>query len=220
MSWPLQSPPRLRGPHGRGSGGDPSIRRRPLRWIGRGPRDGPKTFPTRIGLTAALGLGLLGAVLGTPFAASAEAQVLLLPDRSAPAVYPVSRLELSYAGDARDLPPLDDIVPVEVRLRQTDIGWAAPRPDETGTLLRIGGPDSGTVRLEPSGLSRVLAAIVEALNGEGLYGIDVRPASNDIDLETERDLRPAGSTTLHLIVHVGRIERVRTIAIGDRVRDD
>ncbi len=176
-------------------------------------RSGLDAIPVLIALAS---LGFLGSLVATP----SEAQVLLLPEASVPLTYPVGRLELAYAHDDPGLPPLDRILPVEVELRRTEVGWAAPRAGEEGTLLRIGDPTSEPLRLEPSGLARVLAAIVAALNEAGLYGIDVRPAPTDIDVESERDLRPPGEATLHLVVTVGHIEQVRTIAVGDRVRDD
>ena len=66
----------------------------------------------------------------------------------------------------------------------------------------------------------MLACGRPGVHAKGLYGVDVRPSANDIDLETERDLRPADRTALELVVRVGRIEKVRTIAVGDRIKGD
>ncbi len=166
------------------------------------------------GPAAAL-LGGLFVALSMPAAVSA--QVVLLPEASEPPVFPVSRLELVYAAPHPRQPPLEPLVPIRVELQETERGWAAPLAGQRSQTLSIGGPGSAPVRLEPSGLAAVLRAIVKAVHEAGLYGVDVRPSSRDIDLERERDRRPAGRDALEIVVTVGRIEQVRTIAIGDRI---
>ena len=148
------------------------------------------------------------------------AQVLLIPEDTGPSIFPVSSLELAYTNDHADQPPLDRLLPVRVELFETEMGWAAPRPGEPSTSHLVGGSDSETIRLEASGLARVLRAIVAALHEGGLYGVDVRPSASDIDLESEQDLRPADRTSLAVVVSVGRIKQIRTIAVGDRIASD
>jgi len=127
---------------------------------------------------------------------------------------------LGATTDHPDQPSLEELLPIEVELIETEFGWAAPRADETRTLKIVGGPESETIRLEASGLARMLRAIVAALHEAGLYGVDVRPSSNDIDLEREADLRPEGRTVLALRVTVGHIKQIRTVALGDRITSD
>ena len=158
--------------------------------------------------------------LTTLIAVESAAQVLLIPEDFGPTVFPVSSLELSYKSEHPDQPRLDQLLPIEVELLETELGWAAPRSGEPGTSILVGGPESETIRLEASGLARVLREIVAALHEGGLYGVDVRPSASDIDLENERDLRPAHRTSLFVIVSVGRIEQIRTIAVGDRIASD
>ncbi len=173
----------------------------------------------RASLAAALTLfGLLGLV-AFPFA-PAGAQVLRHPDDLPPPVYRVGTLELGYAVPHPDQPALDALLPLSVELRRTELGFAAPREGEPSETVSIGGPGGPAVDLEISGLARVLAAVVSGLNANGLYGVDVRPAESDIDLASERDLRPAGRTALALVVHTGRIAQIRTIAVGDRIKGD
>lgn len=165
-------------------------------------------------LVLAAGVGALAGVPG-----SAAAQVLRHPDDMPAPVFRVGSLELRYATPHPDQPPLDGLVPIEVELRATEQGFAAPRDDEPSQKVVVGG-DGEPVELEASGLARVLAAVVGRLNAMGLYGVDVRPAADDIDPETERDLRPAGRTALAIDVHTGRIAKIRTIAVGDRIKSD
>jgi len=162
--------------------------------------------------------------------AAAEAQLLATPETSKPQTFTVSRIKLTYSeqppssenpADAHsDQPRLDALIPVRVELRKTEAGWAAPLPNEPTQVIEIGGPRSAAVELLPSGLAWTLRAIVSEINKTGLYGIDVRPASTDIDLETEQDLRAEGDTDLQVVVRLGRVSQVRTIALGDRIRDD
>lgn len=159
-------------------------------------------------------------ILLTLSATTSSAQVLLLPEDLGPPNYVVSSLDLEYAEDHPDQPPLEALLPIDVQLRETEFGWAAPRSDEPGVWLEIGGPSNDTIRLEASGLARVMRGVVAALLEEGLYGVDVRPSPRDIDLETERDLRPADRTSLSVIINVGRIKQIRTIAAGGRIQDD
>ncbi len=135
-------------------------------------------------------------------------------------VFPVGRLELVYVRPHPDQPDPEEILPLEVPLRRTAIGWSAPVEGEPSETVSIGGPESPVVRLEASGLARVLRELVARIHDQGLYGIDVRPAEREIDLATERDLRPADRTALEIAVRVGRIGQVRTLAVGDRIAGD
>ena len=147
-------------------------------------------------------------------------QVLALPDELPPSIYRVSDLELDYAAPHPDQPALDGLLPLTVELRRTERGFAAPVEGEPSESVAIGAPGGPAIALETSGLARVLATLVSELNAVGLYGVDVRPAASDIDPESERDLRANERTALAIVVHTGRIAKVRTIAGGDRIRSD
>lgn len=149
-----------------------------------------------------------------------SAQLLLLPGDSEPTIFPVSRLELVYAEPHPDQPSLAGLLPVVVELTPTASGFTAPRPGEPTQMVEIGGLESPTQQLDASALARVLRILVGELHETGLYGIDVRPAQRDIDLETESDLRSAGRDSLEIVIRIGRVEQVRTIAVGERIRGD
>jgi hemolysin activation/secretion protein len=200
MHWPLQTRSQPR------HAGAPGSSRRVCRVIGLRPG----RRPVSLGLMLVVGLTSV----------NASAQLLLLPESLGPSVYTVSAIDLAYTEEHPDQPPLDALLPIEVELRPTEDGWGAPREGEPSETRSVGGPESETIRLEAGGLARVLRTIVAALHDQGLYGIDVRPAASDIDLESERDLRPDDRTTLGVIVTVGRVKQIRTIAVGDRVKSD
>ncbi len=182
----------------------------------------PTAIASRARLVAPFGLllGLLLAPLGLLISEPAGAQVLRHPEDMPPAVYRVGALELGYDTPRSEQPALDGLLPLEVELRRTELGYAAPREGDDVEMVSIGGPESPVVALEVSGLARVLGALVARLNEVGVYGVDVRPAETDIDLASEQDLRAADRTALALVVHTGRIAQIRTIAIGDRIKSD
>lgn len=172
-------------------------------------------------LTSRIGLIVIGfSLLNAMLAPTSSSQALLTPEALGPPHYLVGLLDLEYAEAHPDQPPLGPLLPIEVRLRETEFGWAAAQPNQPGKSLRIGGPDSEIIQLEASGLARVLREVVAALLDQGLYGVDVRPAARDIDLESERDLRAPNQTALAVVVSVGRVKQIRTIAIGGRVATD
>lgn len=216
MCWPCQSPSPIRPTRGdpaaaeRGAGGRE-------RRIGR-LRLGLSLLIWAGGSLAGPMAGSLAVCLGLGGASEARAQVLL-PEAAGPR-FRVGALELVWAEPHPDHPDLGDLTPVRVRLRPTPAGWAAPTEDEPGEWVELGGPGSPPVELAPSGLARMLGAVVDGLHRKGLYGVDVRPAARDIDLEREQDLRPPERSALAVEVRVGRIERLRTIAVGDRVKGE
>lgn len=197
--------------------------------------DGRPNPMSRLDLLTLTGLTALAALVavapfGAPSARAQDAQPAevaepaestALAETPSPApVFRVGALELEYATAHPDHPDLDAILPVEVVLTRSETGWRAPAEGERGEPLLVGGAESPVLELEASALARVLVAVVGALNERGLVGVDVRPAARDIDPASEVDRRPAERTQLALVVHTGRIAKVRTIAVGDRIRDD
>lgn len=65
----------------------------------------------------------------------------------------------------------------------------------------------------------VLREIVAEFNRKGLMAVYVVPGEGQIDLTTLRDRRDEGDTVLSLVVWVGRVAEIRTIARGPRFRD-
>ena len=63
-----------------------------------------------------------------------------------------------------------------------------------------------------TGLQDLCEQVVATLGERGLIGVYVSPPPNEIDPDTGADLRPEGSTELHLVVHTGRVQGVRTFA--------
>ena len=184
-----------------------------MSWLPRPPRSTrPNPARARAASTVALLLVL--------FSHSASGQVLRLPEEAGPKIFRVGAIELEYAREHPSQPALQGVLPILVDLRRTEVGWDAPREGEPGEPVEIGGPESPVRDLEVGGLIRVLGALVSRLHEFGLYGIDVRPSARDFDLDNERDLRPPEREALAIVISVGRISQVRTIAVGERIKDD
>lgn len=132
----------------------------------------------------------------------------------------VGALELEYARPHPDHPDLDALLPLEVELSPGPRAWTAPAEGEAGEVVSLGAPGSPVYVVDDAGLVAILGAVVRELHALGLYGVDVRPSPADFDPDDATDLRPADRDALGLVVRVGRVGRVRTIAAGDRVRSD
>lgn len=134
--------------------------------------------------------------------------------------FSVTRFEVVYEQPHPALPPLESLLPIEVRLRPTATGWAAPRGGRPMRSVRIGAGDVEDPRFHASALASVSRALLARIHAEGLLGVYVRPSAEDIDIDTETDLRPEGDTDLRIGIWVGRIDDVRTVAAGERVKDE
>jgi hypothetical protein len=154
---------------------------------------------------------LLAILLAAPASSLAQAAA-----ESAGAAFPIDDFVIDYSPAQPDLPALSKILPIRVRLRATEDGWAAAEEDEIGEWVAVGGPRSLEL-FHPSAIGAVARTLLRRLHEEDLIGIYVRPRAEDIDIVEERDLRPAGDHSLHIDIWVGRIEEVRSIALGDRV---
>lgn len=158
-------------------------------------------------------------VTETPAAATAVAT----PD-DGPS-YPVGRFVISYVQDPAGLPLVEEIARTEVVLGRTETGYVAPR--EGVPLVRLRVADAADRGVEPyyaSAIAAVSRAILDAYTRRGLIAVLVSPSEQDIRLDVDpndpdwgRDLRPEGDTDLGMIVRVGRVTELRTLAFGDRI---
>ena len=131
--------------------------------------------------------------------------------------FPVDDFEIQYADPWADLPSLDDLLPLSVPLRLTPTGYAAPLEGEENRPVRIGGPLELT-NFHASALGAISRVLLARLHERGLLGVYVRPNPEDIALHDEADLRAPGDFVMGLEISVGRIDDVRTVAVGGRVR--
>ena len=135
-------------------------------------------------------------------------------------VFTVGRFVVDYREPHPDLPSIDALLPLEVTLRQTESGWASPRAGQPTRALRIDRGEVEDPRFHASALGAIARALLARIHEEDLLGVYVRPSAEDIDIRSERDLRAEGDTDLRLVIWVGRIDDVRTVAAGSRVQGE
>ncbi len=137
--------------------------------------------------------------------------------------YPVTDLVYQYPLGHPDLPDLAVLDRVVVPLTVVDGGYIAPIEDGRIELVRLGdlGAD-GVVVVYGSALAAINQGIRGYLESEfGLIGHLVTPNAEEIAYQTSRqDLRPAGQTTLTILVWRAVVGEVRTVAHGDRIAEN
>lgn len=136
-------------------------------------------------------------------------------------VFDVERFSIEYGTTASDLPEITSLVPVQVQLGLSASGWVDPL-SETATskqILHIGdGTHAG--KYHASAIAAVSRGVLERVREHGFVGVFVKPHPADIDIHTERDLRPYESGPVRLIVEIGRVRELRSIASGGRIPEN
>ncbi len=133
-------------------------------------------------------------------------------------LYPVSQVIVEYAETHPAHPPLLEVMTnAMVALAETEKGYVAAGPDRPGQIVRLADiPLLSKPFLYGSGVQAVSRAIVADYSRRGYIGINVAPHPEDID-RTAKDVRPEGITALRMLVRIGIVTEVRTVAAGDRV---
>lgn len=139
--------------------------------------------------------------------------------------YAVDRFAVEYAAglvEGADLPPVATYVPFAVELAELPSGLAAPEDATAGEPTRqveIGsGTDAGTYHA--SAIAAITRALLARVQEQGLVGVLVRPHGEDIDVHSEADLRLDRSGSVRLVISIGRVSELRTVAAGDRVAEE
>jgi hemolysin activation/secretion protein len=125
--------------------------------------------------------------------------------------YWVGHVRLSYATEHPLQPPLSLLVEANYALGKASDGYVGARRGGNNVwfhLNELGATEP--VPLYATGLQDLCEQIVAELGARGMMGVYVAPAPSDIDAETGGDVRPEGTTDLHLVVHTGRVQAVRT----------
>jgi hemolysin activation/secretion protein len=125
--------------------------------------------------------------------------------------YWVGHVHLSYANEHPLQPPISLLVDASYALGKASDGYVGARRGGNNVwfhLSELGAAEP--VPLYATGLQDLCEQIVDELASRGMMGVYVAPAPSDIDAETGGDVRPEGNTDLHLVVHTGRVQAVRT----------
>ncbi len=131
--------------------------------------------------------------------------------------YKMTGLQLRYASAHPNLPPLTDILQVKVLLGYTKSGYVAPRPGLRTHIVQLSKiPRLRQQWFHASAVRSINQAIVADFNQQGYIGIYAGPEDGQIDAKGD-DIRPENNKSLALLLRVGSVGSVRTIASGSRV---
>jgi hemolysin activation/secretion protein len=136
--------------------------------------------------------------------------------------YPVGQLEYVYPFIHPDLPNLEVLDDLVVVLSPVVNGWISASEGSDLVAVRLGDIGSDGVEIiYGSALATIDQAIRDYLEAEyGLIGHLVTPSASEIAYRTTRaDLRPAGETTLTIMVWRAVVGEVRTVARGNRLAE-
>jgi hypothetical protein len=132
----------------------------------------------------------------------------------------VSRFIPQYLRDNPKLPPLDDVLNLEVRLVDGPDGYAVPREGAPAAVVKLRDLSSDAPRpYHASAIQKILERVRDHFNAQNYMGVYVAPDPFEID-ENGKDLRAPGKTDLHLVITVGTVTELRTLASGERVNPD
>ncbi|MDP6978595.1 MAG: hypothetical protein QF570_08325 [Myxococcota bacterium] len=151
--------------------------------------------------------------------APATASALEASEQDGPA-YAVGQFTMGYLAPHDDHPSLARVLPRKVRLLRTPSGFVAPRSEGEGEAVSLHGLPQPVERYHASAIAVIARALLRDAQDEGLMGVFVLPHPEDINPNSEADLRDEGNFTLRFAVATGRIQEVRTIAVGDRITGD
>lgn len=135
--------------------------------------------------------------------------------------YRIDAFELSYAQDHPEHPPIAEIMDLEILLADVGGGYVAPREGLPVKRIRLADVSlAGPAFYYGSAIRAIDERILEEFMRRGLAALLVLPDEADIDLRSNRDLRPPGRTALGIVIWTGRVLESRTLASGGRIGDD
>ena len=135
--------------------------------------------------------------------------------------YVVDELVPRYAEHHPDHPALRDLEHAHFELGRTADGYVAPRAGVKTIRFQLTQLAAAPAqRIYASGLRSLNEQIVAWLNAQGLSGVLVRPHEDDIDPDSNTDLRPETRPELRILIWTGRVKEMRTFASGERVPED
>lgn len=132
--------------------------------------------------------------------------------------YPVSAFRIEYALEHPAQPDPAELLQLEVELRSgTGGGLLPPHPSVPSVRFRLGDVPPGS-RFYPGALRQVNRLLLDELTRLGFGGVLV--TMPELDEEKGRDLRQPGETVLKVLIWIGRVEEVATLADSERFGDE
>src|SRR5258706_5022334 len=132
--------------------------------------------------------------------------------------YRIDHFELAYKEKREGVPPLTEIMQMEVELGRTDDGYVSPRLGLPTVRFRLANASRQLFdRYYQSALLAIDTQIVRYFNAKGIIGVVVAQDSKDLDPDTGADLRPANRRAMKIMILVGGIKELRTVGSAARV---
>ena len=200
------------------------MRSRATEKIGRRGQTGSTDIakPRRAGVPAAGAwvVAVLAMVIATPASAAPDEAV---PESNDLAwvtqgpTYTVARFEVRYDVEHPAQPELAQLTALPMQLGLVEGRYVAPRPGVPAVDFRLADVDDGEVhQFHYTAVKAINDQILAFFNRLGLIGVIVAPDPEDIDEDGE-DLRAPAGGTLHLVIRLGVVDRIRSLASGSRI---
>ncbi len=135
--------------------------------------------------------------------------------------HPLTGIDLKYAREHLQHPPVDEILAGMVTLGALGDGYAAPRDGVPSVQVAL--RDVGNLGgVYDTALPLISQAITAQLKAKGLLGVYAEPdvAQMHLDNGLVVDSRPADQTRLTYILTTGKVTQVRTLGLGERVKPE
>ncbi|MDI1250027.1 MAG: ShlB/FhaC/HecB family hemolysin secretion/activation protein [Lacunisphaera sp.] len=129
----------------------------------------------------------------------------------------LERFEYRYGLAHPELPALEELNRVSVRLSRADGVWRPAADENTGEILTLGQIPAGS-RFDKAALQAVAEELVRWYNAQDLYGVWV--AFQDLEATGSglADRRAADDHTARLVIWASQVAEVRTLARGNRFK--
>jgi hypothetical protein len=129
----------------------------------------------------------------------------------------VGSFEFRYGLDHPELPALEQLNQVSVRLTREDGVWRPVEGASAGEILTLGSiPDDS--RFDSAALRTVAQELVRWYNAQGLYGVWVAFLELEATGSGITDRRAPGERSARLVVWASQVAEVRTLARGKRFK--
>jgi hypothetical protein len=132
-------------------------------------------------------------------------------------VYLISKFDLLYLRSDPAQPPLEQVAKAKVTLGQTASGFVAPRPGVPTVIVTVAELSVAAPRpFYASAVRTIDEALRDDFKPRHLLGVYVAPDPGQIS-PAGKDLRPKDQTTLRILLVLGQVTQMRTLAFGERI---
>jgi len=126
--------------------------------------------------------------------------------------YKIRRLLVTYGTKVVGLPPESELAEIKVVLSQSGSGYSAPDVAGPQVVKSIGELSTATdVEFSGGAISSIYSQITAAFNRIGIVAVVTVPGGSQL-IKSGEDIRKKGDTDFSILVYVGEIRQVRTIA--------